>query len=131
AKQVRQKTGARMKLALDAVAGETMGRLAETLETGGTLVTYGAMSMRDAQIPAGLMIFRDITVKGFWLVHWFGRASREERMKTYGALTMAVAQGTLHAPIDRVFPLDEVRDAVAYTMAGERKGKVLLAPNGV
>jgi NADPH:quinone reductase-like Zn-dependent oxidoreductase len=33
-KEVRQTTGAKMKLALDAVAGDTFGRLAETLETG-------------------------------------------------------------------------------------------------
>jgi NADPH:quinone reductase-like Zn-dependent oxidoreductase len=131
AKDVRQQTGAKMKLAIDAVAGETFGRLAETLETGGTLVNYGAMSMQNAQIPAGLMIFRDITVKGFWLVHWFNRASKEERMKTYGALTKAVAEGTLHVPIDRVFALDDIVEAVTYTMAGERKGKVLIAPNGL
>ena len=131
AKEVRQATGARMKLALDAVAGETFGRLAETLEDGGTLVNYGAMSMQPAQIAAGSMIFRDITIKGFWLVHWFARASKEERMKTYGALTQAVAQGTLHAPIDKVFTLDEITEAVSYTMAGERTGKVLLAPNGI
>lgn len=131
AKEVRQKTGARMKLALDAVAGETFGRLAETLEEGGTLVNYGAMSMQNAQIAAGSLIFRDITVKGFWLVHWFAKASREDRMQVYGALTQAVATGTLHAPIDKVFTLDQITEAVSYTMAGGRSGKVLLAPNGI
>ncbi len=131
AKDVRQATGAKMKLALDAVAGETFGRLAETLEEGGVLVNYGAMSMQNAQIAAGSMIFRDITIKGFWLVHWFSKASKEERMKTYGALTQAVATGTLHAPIDKVFSLEEITEAVTYTMAGERTGKVLLAPNGI
>lgn len=131
AKDVRKATGAKMKLALDAVAGETFGRLAETLEEGGILVNYGAMSMQNAQIPAGSMIFRDITIKGFWLVHWFNKASKEERMKTYAALTQAVATGTLHAPIDKIFTLDEITEAVSYTMAGERTGKVLLAPNGI
>ncbi|MCE8007197.1 zinc-dependent alcohol dehydrogenase family protein [Aestuariivita sp.] len=131
AKDVRQATDAKMKLALDAVAGETFGRLAETLEEGGTLVNYGAMSRESAQITAGTLIFGDITVKGFWLVHWFSKASTEERMQTYGALTQAVAAGTLHAPIDKVFPLDEITEAVRYTMAGERTGKVLVAPNGI
>lgn len=130
-KEVRQATGAKMKLALDAVAGETFGRLAETLEEGGVLVNYGAMSRQNAQIPAGSMIFRDITIKGFWLVHWFAKATKEERMQTYAALTQAVATGTLHAPVDKVFTLDEVTEAVSYTMAGERTGKVLIAPNGL
>lgn len=130
-KQVRQATGAKMRLALDAVAGETFGRLAETLEEGGTLVNYGAMSNAPAALQAGSLIFRDIHVRGFWLVHWFARASREQRMAVYGALTRAVAEGKLHAPVDRLFTLDQVGEAVAYAWAGKRKGKVLLAPNGV
>jgi len=129
--RVRQQTGAKMKLALDAVAGETFGRLGETLEVGGTLVNYGAMSNEPASMQAGAMIFRDIRVRGFWLVHWFERASKDERMATYGALTKAVATGTLHAPIDRVFTLDDIHEAARYTWAGERSGKVLLAPNGI
>ncbi|MEM9579525.1 MAG: zinc-dependent alcohol dehydrogenase family protein [Pseudomonadota bacterium] len=131
-KRVKQATGgAKMKLALDAVAGPTFGRLAETLERGGTLVNYGAMSNQDASMSAGTMIFRDIRVRGFWLVNWFERASKEERMSTYAALTKAVAAGTLHAPIDRHFTLDDIQEAARYTWAGERSGKVLLAPNGV
>ena len=131
-KRVKQATnGAKMKLALDAVAGETFGRLGETLEIGGTLVNYGAMSNEAASMQAGAMIFRDIRVRGFWLVNWFERASKEERMSLYGALTKAVAMGTLHAPIDRHFTLDEISEAARYTWAGERTGKVLLAPNGI
>ncbi|HHB81260.1 MAG TPA: alcohol dehydrogenase [Aliiroseovarius sp.] len=129
--RVKQATGAKMKLALDAVAGETFGRLGETLDVGGTLVNYGAMSGEPASMQAGVMIFRDVRVRGFWLVHWFERASKEERMATYGALTKAVATGTLHAPIDRVFTLDDIHEAAGYTWAGERSGKVLLAPNGI
>lgn len=129
--RVRQTTGAKMKLALDAVAGETFGRLGETLDVGGTLVNYGAMSNEPATMQAGAMIFRDVRVRGFWLVHWFERASKEERMATYGALTQAVASGTLQAPIDKVFTLDEIREAARYAWAGERSGKVLLAPNGI
>ena len=129
--RVRQATGAKMTLALDAVAGETFGRLGETLERAGTLVNYGAMSMQPCQMVAGSMIFRDLRVRGFWLVNWFERASKDERMATYGALTQMVLKGELHAPVDRHFTLDEIREAAAYTWKGERSGKVLLAPNGV
>jgi trans-2-enoyl-CoA reductase len=44
AREVKAATGAKMKLAVDAVAGKTAGRLADTLEHGGTLVNYGGMS---------------------------------------------------------------------------------------
>jgi NADPH:quinone reductase-like Zn-dependent oxidoreductase len=131
AKRVRQATGAKMKLAVDAVAGETFGRLGDTLEKGGTLVNYGAMSLEPISMQAGGLIFNDITVRGFWLVHWFERASKEARQALYGDLTMQIAKGTLHAPIDRHFGLDEINEAAGYTWAGERSGKVLVAPNGV
>ncbi len=131
-KRVKQATGgAKMKLALDAVAGETFGRLGETLDVSGTLVNYGGMSAKPASMSPGTMIFRDVRVRGFWLVHWFERASKEDRLKVYGALTKAVATGALHAPIDRCFTLDEIKDAAGYTWAGQRSGKVLLAPNGI
>lgn len=131
ADRVRQMTGAKMVLALDAVAGETFGRLGDTLQRGGTLVNYGAMSMQPCQVVAGSLIFRDVRVRGFWLVNWFESASKEARMETYGALTQMVLKGELFAPIDRHFTLEEIREAAAYTWKGGRAGKVLVAPGGV
>ena len=77
------------------------------------------------------MIFRDIHVRGFWLVNWFERASKEERMATYATLTKSVLSGTLNAPIDKHFSLENIKEAAAYSWAGGRNGKVMIAPNGV
>lgn len=131
AKDVKAASGAKMKLAVDAVAGATFGRLGDTLERGGTLVNYGGMSNEPCQIEAGGLIFRDITIRGFWLVNWFESATKEDRMATYGALTKAVATGALHAPIDKHFSLDEIAEAAEHSWAGQRNGKVMIAPNGV
>ena len=131
AEQVRKATGTEMKLALDAVGGATFGRLAETLEKSGTLVLYGGMSREPASVEVNPIIFNDVRVRGFWLLPWLLQARKEEQVKVYGELTKAVAEGTLHASIDRHFLLDEIREAVTYTMAGERSGKVLLAPNEI
>jgi len=131
AKDVHKATGAKMKLAVDAVAGDTAGRLADTLERGATLVNYGGMSNQPSALGAAALIFNDIVVRGFWLVLWFEKASKAERMGVYASLTAAVAKGELHAPIDKVFTLDEIADAAKYSWAGERKGKVLMAPNGI
>ncbi|MDG1472218.1 MAG: zinc-dependent alcohol dehydrogenase family protein [Ascidiaceihabitans sp.] len=131
AKDVHKATGAKMKLAVDAVAGDTAGRLADTLERGATLVNYGGMSNQPSALGAAALIFNDIVVRGFWLVLWFEKASKEERMGVYASLTASVAKGELHAPIDKVFTLDQIGEAAKYSWAGERKGKVLLAPNGI
>jgi len=131
AREVKAATGAKMKLAVDAVAGKTAGRLADTLEPGGTLVNYGGMSNEDSAIGAAALIFNNITVHGFWLVTWMNAADKATRQALYADLAGQIAKGTLFAPIDRHFTLDEIADAAKYSWAGERKGKVMLAPNGV
>lgn len=118
-------------LALDAVSGETLGRLASTLQAGGTAVLYGNMSGKTARMPVAVMIFNNVIVRGFWLVHWFERATREEQARVYGDLTALIMLGKLQAPVDRVFPIEEITEALAHTMKGGRSGKVLIAPNGI
>lgn len=131
AEQVKAATGTKMKLAIDAVAGDTFGRLAATLERGGTLVNYGGMSQQPCAVDAGMLIFNDLKVRGFWLMTWFRTADMATRMGLYGDLTKAVLKGTLHAPVAKHFSLDEVAEAARFSWAGERSGKVMLAPNGV
>tara|TARA_R110002049_G_scaffold44333_5_gene130013 strand:- start:64764 stop:65726 length:963 start_codon:yes stop_codon:yes gene_type:complete len=130
-RDVKAATGAKMKLAVDAVGGTTFGRLGACLESGGTLVSYGGMSNEACAIDVSALIFNDIHIHGFWLVKWFERADKAARTSVYQSLTRAVAAGTLHAPIDRHFTLDQIADAAKYSWAGARNGKVMLAPNGV
>ena len=39
-----------------------------------------------------------------------------------------VAEGTLQAPVDATFPLENIQEALARAMEGGRQGKVLLTP---
>ena len=89
------------------------------------------MSMAPAPLDAKVLIFSSITLRGFWLAQWFEDSTPERRSKVYGDLTALVASGKLSAPVDRHFALEDIAEAAAYTAAGERSGKVLLAPNGV
>jgi len=118
-------------LAIDAVAGDAFGRLAATLANGGVAVSYGGMSGEDISIPDNLIIFNNVTVRGFWLVNWLTSAGPEEMQRVYGELTQLILEGKLNAPIDKIFTLDQINEALAYTIAGGRSGKVLLAPNGI
>jgi len=131
AREVAAATGAKMKLAVDAVAGSTAGRLADTLEKGGVLVNYGGMSNEDSAIGAAALIFNNITVRGFWLVTWMDAVDKATRARLYGDLAGQIVKGTLFAPIDRHFTLDDIGEAAKYSWAGEREGKVMVAPNGV
>jgi mitochondrial enoyl-[acyl-carrier protein] reductase / trans-2-enoyl-CoA reductase len=50
------------RLALNCVGGESATTLSKMLMPGGTLVTYGGMSMQPVSIPTPVLIFKDIKV---------------------------------------------------------------------
>ncbi|KAL3151654.1 hypothetical protein ABBQ38_012642 [Trebouxia sp. C0009 RCD-2024] len=57
----------RPKLGLNCVGGASSTAVAKSLAHGATIVTYGGMSMKPVTIPTSLLIFKDLTCKGFWL----------------------------------------------------------------
>lgn len=120
--------GTRPRLAIDAVAGEATRRLAQSLADGGTLVNYGMLSGQPCAVDPGDLVFRDLTLRGFWLAKWFADASLEDMHALYRRLGEAIADGSLHVPVEAVYPLAKVREALAHSARRGRNGKVLLAP---
>lgn len=118
--------GAAIQLGIDAVGGAATDRLARCLAEGGTLVNYGMMSGEPCQVAPSSFVFRDITLKGFWLAKWFRNASREAQRALYAELTQLVATGALHARIHATYPVERIQEAVAAANAGGRDGKILV-----
>lgn len=56
-----------IKLGLEAVGGPAGNALAEALAPNGTLVVYGSMSQKPLSLGAQHFIYKNLTVKGFWL----------------------------------------------------------------
>ena len=121
-----QTGGAEIKLGIDAIGGTATGRLGDCLAAGATLVNYGLMSGEPCVISPQVLIFKDITVKGFWLATWFNQSSKEEQIALYTELTMLVAAGKLSAPIHATYSIKDVKKAVEVAAQGERNGKVIL-----
>ncbi len=127
AKRVAEATGnAAIKLGIDAVGGAACARLGECLAPEGTLVNYGMMSGEPCQMSAGMLVFKDVRVRGFWLAKWFRQTSPVEQQKLYGELTRLILQGKLRAPIHQTFSVTDIKQAVAVAAQGERNGKVIV-----
>jgi NADPH:quinone reductase-like Zn-dependent oxidoreductase len=120
--------GAKVRLALDAVGGSATDRLAQSVAVGATVVNYGAMSGEACKVAPGSFVFRNVTLRGFWLAFWFRQATVAQQMALYGDLAQRIARGELSARVQRTFPLAQVQDAVAVAASGGRDGKVLLVP---
>jgi len=129
AERVAEATGgAEIRLGIDAVGGTATGRLADCLCQGATLVNYGRLSGEPCAVQPDAFIFRDLTMRGFWLVDWFRHAPEQQRAAVVQEIAGLIATGKLHAPIHATYDVSEIKEAVAAAASGDRTGKILIVP---
>lgn len=121
--------GAPVRLALDAVAGDLVDRMAAGMADGGTIVNYGLMSGEPCRIAAGRLIFGGVRLTGFWLARLLGRLSADELQSFFAGLMDSLRDGTIHAPVEARYPMSQLSEALAHANRGGRAGKVLIHPN--
>jgi mitochondrial enoyl-[acyl-carrier protein] reductase / trans-2-enoyl-CoA reductase len=122
--------GAPVRLGLDAVSGRATARLSACLGEGGVVCNYGAMSGEDPVMARSTLIAGGQMLVGFILGRALATRSLEQIRSIYADLGEQIRKGTLSAPIEKVYPIEEIKTAVAHAQRGERSGKILVAPNG-
>lgn len=128
---VRDATGgAEIKLAIDAVAGSLITRLADCLASGGVIVNYGLLSGRPCEISADHLVFKGVTLTGFWLAKIMSGMTYDEISAMYAGLAERVRDGTLNVPVEARYPLERIEEAMRHAGTYGRGGKVLLRPGG-
>lgn len=121
--------GAPVVLAIDAVGGDTFGRLVNSLGEGGTIVSYGLLSGKLPTLNVGKTITNDIRTRSFWLTKWFKVAPMEEKTAAFGKIIPLIASGSLKANVDSRFAVDDIKQAVTRAGQRGRNGKVLIVAN--
>ncbi|MFZ3234763.1 MAG: zinc-dependent alcohol dehydrogenase family protein [Stellaceae bacterium] len=121
--------GAAIRLGIDAVSGEACKRIADCVENGGVVVTYGSMSGADPVISRGAL-GRGINLKSFLLGDGLAKRTTAQVRAVYADLAAQLRDGVLKAPIDATYPIDDIKEALAHAQRGGRNGKVLVLPNG-
>jgi NADPH:quinone reductase-like Zn-dependent oxidoreductase len=120
-KKIKAAVGqAELRLALDGVSGPATGVLASTLSPHGTLVSFAAMSGAPMSISPLDVIFKPITMRGFWLGHPESTAKSAPAVAQAAAM---IASGRVHIPVTATYPLSSIKEAVAHAQRG---GKILL-----
>ena len=124
--QVREQTGgAKIKLAINAVGGDSALRLANCLAPSGTMVTFGAMGLQPVKIPTGLFIFKDLRFRGIWINKWYDNATQAERVATFGPIFDMAKRGQLKMKVESTHPLSDYKTAVTRAAEGKRDGKIV------
>jgi NADPH:quinone reductase-like Zn-dependent oxidoreductase len=117
----------RCRMAFDAVGGPLTGRLAEALGRGGEILVYGALDLKPVQLHPGTMIFKGLTVRGFWLSQWLGSRSLPERLWLLRQVTGALQDGFAESRVAAVHDLDHGAAALAAYAGAMSAGKVLIS----
>jgi trans-2-enoyl-CoA reductase len=131
ARRVERETGgAPIRLGIEAIGGAATGRIVECVATDGTVVHYGSMSGIDPVVGRSNFTYRGVKLTGFMLGRFMARRTPEKIRAIYADLGEQVRAGKLSAPVDTVYPIDKIKDALAHADKGGRNGKILVSPNG-
>jgi NADPH:quinone reductase-like Zn-dependent oxidoreductase len=122
--------GKKLSLVLDSLGGAPVGELAKSLKPGGSIVVYAMLSGQFPAIPPGDLIYRGLSLHGFWLINWIRNAPRTEIEEIYQKLGDLVADGSLSSAVDHVYPLDQFKEAFKQSLKSNRSGKILFQFGG-
>ena len=113
---------------VDSVGGTSSGEVLSLLAENGTLVVFGAMHSPAMQISSSDVIYKQLSIRGFW----GSRVSRDmdaaTRSMLFGQLMHHVLSGELTLPVAGVYAFDDISEAVRASGTPGRVGKVLLRP---
>lgn len=116
----------RCRMAFDAVGGDLTGRLVEAMGRTSEVLVYGALALEAISLNPGTMIFKGVTVRGFWLSEWLSARSLPQQVLMTRAVIKALRGGFAESRVAGVYDLAEAAEALAGYTAAMSAGKVLI-----
>ncbi|GAB4815899.1 hypothetical protein N2152v2_002945 [Parachlorella kessleri] len=112
--------------ATECVGGDLFAHVAASVRKGGHVLIYGAMAGMEAKFFIPDLLFRDVTLRGFWIATWMHSMSTEERGKVVADIMQLLEKKVITPHSGDRFSFDQVKEAIAKATASGRGGKVLL-----
>jgi len=113
----RNKELPKPRLALNCVGGQNAVDVLRQLDNGGTMVTYGGMSREPVTVPTSALIFKDVSVRGFWMTAWTGKnKNSRQRWDMLEHLGQLFDIKELKVPAYKLVPLSDYREAIEKTL---------------
>jgi NADPH:quinone reductase-like Zn-dependent oxidoreductase len=75
------------------------------------------------------LIFRDVSLVGFWLSRILNKMSAVDRCQQISQLATWACEGKLMGSIDSTFPIERIEEALRRAEQTGRNGKVIVNPN--
>jgi NADPH2:quinone reductase len=110
----------------DPVGGDVLDRSLRCIAWEGRILPIGFTSGNIPAIRANRVLLKNIAVLGmYWTTYWTN--APQEVRRAHGELVGLYEQGRIAPVIDRLYPLEELPQALAALERRECRGKVVLA----
>lgn len=126
AEQVRRIVPEGVRYALDPVGGAVGSQVVAALGPGGRCLVYGSLSDEPITVHPRPMIGNDLRVEGFWLATWARQQGVVTMLRLLRRVAALMREGVLQSHFAAVYPLEQVRQAVAHAVQPGKGGKILL-----
>jgi len=113
---VERTAGVGADLVVEVGGAQSLSQSLRAVRVGGTIALIGVLSGGRAELNLGPVVTRQVRLQGVTV------GSRER----LGEMIAAMTANGIRPVIDRVFPLDEIKDALLYLKAGRHFGKVCI-----
>ena len=128
-KRVRELTDKKgVNCCLDATGGDLAALALQSLAYKGSMFVYGMLSGKEMPINNGLMIFKSLSIRGFWLTTWLQEADKDARKQASKDVISMLNSGELKVNIDAAYALEDHKKAFIHAQQEGRKGKILITP---
>jgi len=125
-KVIKEATAGQIKLGLNQIGGNSVSNMIKAVGDSATVVTIGGMTGEPIRFPTRFLIFNDLRLRGFWWDKWQRTHSREECDALFSEVFGLIADGTLKAPVDSRFKMEDIEAAMKRATENSRLGKVML-----
>ncbi len=125
-KEIASHTGDGVSVVFDAVGGVLGAKALASIKSGGRMMVFGLLSLENIPLNSGLLIFKNITVEGYWLSTWMESMDEKTRNTAFKAVFGFLMADGSQVDVAAKYPLEQFKEALeAYEKPG-RNGKILL-----
>jgi NADPH:quinone reductase-like Zn-dependent oxidoreductase len=125
--EVARITGGRgVDYAMDCVGGDVAAQMLQCLTLGGHMVVFGTLGNTPITLPSRDMMMPVTSLSGFFAGSWLALQPPASIQGILGKVGQLAAKGVFDTPVDAVYPLTQVHEALAASQERGRLGKVML-----
>jgi NADPH:quinone reductase-like Zn-dependent oxidoreductase len=118
--------GKKITALLDGVGGPILPKLFATLAPAARVIAYGVQDRTPAAVTNAMLIYSNLTWKGFGIDHWLSTLADTAKAKMLDEIWSMVQEGLLPLAVVSSHTLAEFSAALSADAVAGRAGKVLL-----